>query len=132
MSPAAAVVMPAKSAAAARVSRARSIDLSSFLPTRLRSPRVVVLTHCSGRRAFLQFINCNSCICQESPPPVTSVRVGHARLRPLAEAAGVIALDVLVGLVELGPHPGEHIEEGALLKVRKSVGKGKMVSVEVH
>src|SRR3546814_6004531 len=71
---------------------------------------------CSSDLAFLQFINCNSCICQESPPPVTSVRVGHARLRPLADAAGVIALEVLVGLVELVPHPGEHIEEGALLK----------------
>src|SRR3546814_15940076 len=117
MSPAAAVVMPAKSAAAARVSRARSIDLSSFLPTRLRSPRVVVLTHCSGRRALLQFINCNSCICQESPPPVTSVRVGHARLRPLADAAGVVALEFRFGPVELGPPPGEHRGEGDLFKV---------------
>src|SRR3546814_6217575 len=96
--------------------RASSFYRSSFLPTCLRAPRVFVVTHFSGRRAFLQFINCNSCICQESPPPVTSVRVGHARLRPLADAAGVIALEVLVGLVELVPHPGEHIEEGALLK----------------
>src|SRR3546814_11467631 len=116
MSPAAAVVMPAKSAAAARVSRARSIDLSSFLPTRLRSPRVVVLTHCSGRRAFLQFINCNSCICQESPPPVTAVRVGHARLRPLADAAGVIALACLVGLVYIVPPPVKPHSEWAILK----------------
>src|SRR3546814_19834157 len=115
MTPGASFVIPARSAAAARVSRASSIDLSSFLPTRRRSPRVVVLTHCSGRRAFLQFINCNSCICQESPPPVKTVRVGLARLRPLADPAGVIALDVLVGLVELVPHPGELIEERVIL-----------------
>src|SRR3546814_18678151 len=111
MSPAAAVVMPAKSAAAARVSRARSIDLSSFLPTRLRSPRVVVLTHCSGRRAFLQFLNCNSCLCQESQPPVTSVSDGHARLRPLADEAVGLELEVLVGVGEIVPNPGEHTED---------------------